>query len=214
MTSAKQEILERVRRSIADRAADGATGYRSIRRDYRQAGDLSATQRTELFVERIEDYGCAVSICAESEMPATLGFLLTERSKKNLLATADIPAAWLPSSFVFRRDEDLSYAELDAAEGVVTRCALAIADTGTIVLRHSSGAGRRALTLIPDYHLCLLFERQIVETVPEAIRQMSSFGADALTTISGPSATADIEMTRVKGVHGPRTLDVILVRSL
>ena len=83
--------------------------------------------------------------------------------------------------------------------------------TGTIVLRHSPDEGRRALTLIPDYHLCVVFANQVLETVSQGIREMANFGSAPLTTISGPSATSDIEMTRIKGVHGPRTLDVILV---
>jgi L-lactate dehydrogenase complex protein LldG len=93
---------------------------------------------------------------------------------------------------------------------VVTACSAAIASTGTIVLRHVAGEGRRALTLIPDYHLCVVFPDQVVQTVPEAIRRLAALEPALVTTISGPSATADIEMTRVRGVHGPRTLDVIL----
>jgi L-lactate dehydrogenase complex protein LldG len=94
---------------------------------------------------------------------------------------------------------------------VLTDCALAIAMTGTIVLRHSAGEARRALSLIPDYHLCVVFAGQVVETVPEGVMQMKAFAHLPITTIAGPSATADIEMIRVQGVHGPRTLDVILV---
>jgi L-lactate dehydrogenase complex protein LldG len=100
---------------------------------------------------------------------------------------------------------------VDASEGVLTDCALAIATTGTIVLRHSAGEARRALSLIPDYHLCVVQASQVVETVPEGIQQMKAFANIPITTIAGPSATADIEMIRVKGVHGPRMLDVILV---
>jgi L-lactate dehydrogenase complex protein LldG len=128
-----------------------------------------------------------------------------------LLAPPGIPEHWLPYHIEFTADDNLPYDVLDRSEGVLTGCALAIARTGTIVLRHSSEEGRRALTLIPDYHLCVVYGRQVVETVPEAIREMLDFGTAPITTISGPSATSDIEMTRVKGVHGPRTLDVILV---
>jgi len=87
---------------------------------------------------------------------------------------------------------------------------VAVALSGTIILRHSFAQGRRALTLIPDYHLCIVEASQIVETVAEGIRALDN-PTEPITTISGPSATADIEMTRIKGVHGPRTLDVILV---
>jgi L-lactate dehydrogenase complex protein LldG len=108
-------------------------------------------------------------------------------------------------------DQNLPYELLDASEGVLTGCAAAIALTGSIILRHTEAEGRRALSLIPDYHLCVVFENQIVETVPEAIDLLSAFPLVPVTTIAGPSATADSEMTRIKGVHGPRTLEVILV---
>jgi L-lactate dehydrogenase complex protein LldG len=124
-----------------------------------------------------------------------------------------IPNDWLPHGFLFQRDTGLNYQEIDKSEGVLTGCAVAIALTGTIVLRHSESEGRRALTLVPDYHLCVVHEQQIVETVPEGIAQMSAYAPAPITTISGPSATSDIEMTRIKGVHGPRTLEVILVAS-
>jgi L-lactate dehydrogenase complex protein LldG len=125
----------------------------------------------------------------------------------------DFPNKWITLGLDFAIDHNLSYAEIDQAQGVITLCALAIAETGTIVLRHAAGEPRRAISLIPDYHLCIVFAAQVVETVPEGIRKMATLGSAPLTTISGPSATSDIEMTRVKGVHGPRTLDVILVQA-
>jgi L-lactate dehydrogenase complex protein LldG len=115
--------------------------------------------------------------------------------------------------FEFIPDRGLDFCELDHSEGVLTGCAVAIAMSGTIILKHSPGKGRRALTLIPDYHLCIVKAEQVVETVPEGIRSLGDQTSMPITTISGPSATADIEMTRIKGVHGPRTLDVILVVS-
>ena len=115
-----------------------------------------------------------------------------------------------PRNFPFIRDENLSYETLDGSEGILTTCAVAVALTGTIILRHGR-SGRRAITLIPDYHLCIVRASQVVETVPEAIRELESPSRSPITTISGPSATADIEMTRIKGVHGPRRLAVILV---
>jgi L-lactate dehydrogenase complex protein LldG len=105
----------------------------------------------------------------------------------------------------------MSAAELNAVDGVVTESTLAIAETGTIVLQNAAGQGRRAVSLVPDYHLCLVDVASVVETVPEAMDKLAATAALATTFISGPSATADIEMTRIKGVHGPRFLDVILV---
>ncbi|MCJ7629821.1 MAG: LUD domain-containing protein, partial [Longimicrobiales bacterium] len=113
--------------------------------------------------------------------------------------------------------ETLSNAQLSSAHGVLTGCALAIAETGTLVLDGGPTQGRRVLTLLPDYHLCVVFQHQVVELVPEAMAVMK--GAEMgtrppITLISGPSATSDIELIRVEGVHGPRTLDVILVEDL
>jgi L-lactate dehydrogenase complex protein LldG len=117
-----------------------------------------------------------------------------------------------PAALKFLRDSKLSYEQLDRSEGVLTTCAVAIALTGTIILRHTRD-GRRALTLIPDYHLCIVRAAQVVETVSEGIRAIEAPASGPLTAVSGPSATADIEMTRIKGVHGPRKLGVILVQS-
>jgi L-lactate dehydrogenase complex protein LldG len=108
-------------------------------------------------------------------------------------------------------DDQLSVAQLDAVDGVITTCAVAIAETGTLILDGLSGQGRRVLTLIPDYHLCVVFPDQIVADVPQALARLEA--TRPLTMISGPSATSDIELNRVEGVHGPRTLEVIIVRS-
>ena len=119
----------------------------------------------------------------------------------------------LPTGFDFVVDQHFSATELDTFAGVLTRATVAIAETGTLVLQNKPGQGRRAPTLIPDYHLCIVREADVVETVPEAIALLQATAALATTFVSGPSATADIEMTRIKGVHGPRFLDVVLVAS-
>jgi L-lactate dehydrogenase complex protein LldG len=117
----------------------------------------------------------------------------------------------LPGGFEFVVDDGLSIPELDGFEGVMTGSTVAIAETGTIVLQNVPGQGRRAPTLIPDYHLCVVRGKDVVETVAEAMERLAATTSLATTFVSGPSATADIEMTRIKGVHGPRFLDVILV---
>jgi L-lactate dehydrogenase complex protein LldG len=123
-----------------------------------------------------------------------------------------LPAEWLAEGFEWQVDRGLSTAEVEQAEGVVTDSFCGIADSGTIVLHHSAAEGRRVITLLPDWHLCVLHASQVVETPPEYFARCSE--APALATyISGPSATADIEMTRIKGVHGPRFLHVIVVRD-
>jgi L-lactate dehydrogenase complex protein LldG len=117
----------------------------------------------------------------------------------------------MPDGFEFVVDEGMAAAELDAVDGVMTASTLAIAETGTIVLQGVAGQGRRAVSLVPDYHLCVVDAASVVETVPEAMARLQGTAGLTTTFISGPSATADIEMTRIKGVHGPRFLDVILV---
>ncbi len=211
MSDARSSILERIHRSTAENSSERAREYASIRREYQISGTLDSAQRLDLFADRLRDYGCRVYECTEVEIAGAIAKILTERGKRRLLIPSQLSATWLTDSFEFVRDDRVAPLAMDASEGVITECAVAVASTGTIVLQHTRGEGRRALTLIPDYHLCVVFDGQIVGTVPEAIRQMRSFEPVPLTTISGPSATSDIEMTRVQGVHGPRTLDVLLV---
>jgi L-lactate dehydrogenase complex protein LldG len=135
---------------------------------------------------------------------------LRKRGVTALVVPDGVPAAWLPARLtVLRDDPPLDTGQLDRADGVLTLCAVAIAETGTIVLDAGTGQGRRALTLLPDYHLCVVRADQIVAGVPDAIARLDP--TRPLTWISGPSATSDIELNRVEGVHGPRTLEVVLV---
>lgn len=204
MNGAREEMLMRIR------AAQQSVIAGPIPREYRRSGSLSTEQRLELFIDRLIDYNALVHRVEAPGIAQVIGEVLRGRKKNGLLVPAGIRQEWLPNGFVFVRDEDRSYSEIDESEGVLTACAVAIALTGTIVLRHSTAEGRRSLTLIPDYHLCVVFEDQVVETVPEGLDRMAQFRTDPITTIAGPSATSDIEMTRVNGVHGPRTLEVIL----
>lgn len=208
MSAAKAAILDRVRAAIGARREDPA-----IPREYRQSPSMPDAARIELLADRLHDYNAGVFYCAESDIAGAIAEALSARGKRRLGVPAGFPAAWLPEGFDFVRDEGLSHAEIDGCDGAVTSCEVAIAITGSIVLSHSAAAGRRALTLIPDYHLCIVRADQVVETVPEAIRALRGCRTRPITTIAGPSATADIEMTRVKGVHGPRTLDVIIVAA-
>jgi L-lactate dehydrogenase complex protein LldG len=129
-----------------------------------------------------------------------------------MVVPAGLRPEWLPGGVEFVVDEGLATAELDGFDGVMTGATLAIAETGTVVLQSVAGQGRRAVTLVPDYHLCLVRVDDVVETVPEAMERLQATATLATTFVSGPSATADIEMTRIKGVHGPRFLDVILIQ--
>lgn len=210
MSSARDEMLAAIRRVVPIPSSSREAEYAAIPREYLVSGLLCESARLNLLEQRLLDYNAAVYRCPEEETAEAIARALSARNKKSLIIPRGLPRKWLPEGFLFTADDAFSYEELDGSEGVLTGCALVIARTGTIVLRHSEPEGRRALTLIPDYLLCVVRTSQVVETVAEGMRAIASFGPDPVTTISGPSATADIEMTRVKGVHGPRTLDVIL----
>jgi L-lactate dehydrogenase complex protein LldG len=211
MNDSRQEVLSRIRKSSASPSSNRAQSYAELSRSYSQASVLDFESKLALFEERLRDYDAVVHRCSQITLRQTIAEALKQRGKSQMLVPEGIDEACLPSDVVeFVRDRDLSYEELDRSQGVLTACAAAIALSGTIILRHTAVEGRRALTLIPDYHLCIVHASQVVETVAEGIRALSN-STQPVTTISGPSATSDIEMTRIKGVHGPRTLDVILV---
>jgi L-lactate dehydrogenase complex protein LldG len=214
--NARDEILARIQRSLAAVPRSSTGDHAAIQRSYVQAGKLDVAAKLNYFEESLREYNAEVYRCSESQLPETIARAMNATGHHCLLVTDEIPKECLPPApFEFSRDDNLSYEDLDRSEGVLTACTIAIAMTGTIILRHSKQGGRRALTLIPDYHLCIVRASQVLETVPEAIRAIHAAGSSPngspLTTISGPSATADIEMTRIKGVHGPRVINVILV---
>ena len=167
-----------------------------------------------LFVHRLEDYGVRVQRVTEADLPARLAADLGARGVSRLVVPAAFPTAWLAELVgVARIGDDVAVDRLDAADAVVSVCALAIAETGTIVLDGGPGQGRRAATLIPDLHACVVDERLLVGSVPEAVERSweAVRSGRPITWISGPSATSDIELVRVAGVHGPRTLWVYLL---
>ena len=180
---------------------------------YRDSSQLSHEARIALLIDRLQDYGARVLRTTPEAVPQSINRLVEARGASRMVMPPGIPAAWLPQSSYFTEDAALSPAELNTFDGVLTTATLAIAQTGTIVLQNAPGQGRRALSLVPDYYLCLLRTDQVVETVPEAFAQLAPTATLPTTFISGPSATADIEMTRIKGVHGPRTLDVLLIET-
>lgn len=202
--SAREEVLRRIGAALGDRPAAAP-----IPRDYRQAGATEVPDLVELLTERLVDYRATVNRCAAADLVVTIGEVLGDRAP--LVVPDGLPAGWLAGREVRTDDPQLSLAELDSVAGVVTSCAVAIALTGTIVLDHGPGQGRRALSLVPDYHLAVVRTDQIVANVPDAIAVLDPIRP--MTWISGPSATSDIELNRVEGVHGPRTLDVLIVGS-
>jgi L-lactate dehydrogenase complex protein LldG len=209
--SAREEILSKIVRAVGDNRAACESEYAAIARNYRHAGQSSRAEILSLLANRLHDYDAVVYHCPAREIAMTVDAAMAARGKTTLLRPEHLPEEWLPATRRFPPVDGLPYQEVDRAEGVITGCVAAIAFTGTIILRHGVADGRRALTLIPDYHLCVVFADQVVETVPEGFARLKGMESVPLTTVSGPSATADIEMSRVKGVHGPRFLDVILV---
>lgn len=214
MNSARREILGSIRDATAPAPADRESQYSRIPRDYRQTGSLTAAQRLDLFRERLHDYGSTTHLCGREEIPATIATVLRRHPRSQILVPPDIPPEWLSDGIEFIPDRSLDLDLIQSIDGVLTACSVAIAITGTIVLHEGAPAqGRRVLSLLPDYHLCLVGMQQIVETVPEGIHALQLSCTLPTTTISGPSATADIEMVRVRGVHGPRTLEVIVFEN-
>jgi L-lactate dehydrogenase complex protein LldG len=210
-SAARADILLNIRRSVGDHAAICEAEYAAIPREYRHKGTADRSEILDLFASRLHDYDAVVYHCPAGAISTIVAAAMDARNKTSLLRPERLPQEWLPANRSFPVVDGLSYEEINRGEGVITGCVAAIAFTGTIMLRHSVGEGRRALTLIPDYHLCVVFADQVVETVPEGFARLKGMETQPLTTVSGPSATADIEMSRVKGVHGPRFLDVILV---
>jgi L-lactate dehydrogenase complex protein LldG len=171
---------------------------------------MSGPGDVEKFTHTVDDYRAQVHRADESMVAEVVTGLIPEGARA--VVPADLPESWRPrrSVVVDGAPAELSTLELDAIEVVVTGCTLGIAATGTIVLDGGVGQGRRALTLVPDHHICVIRADQIVDTVPQAFHALDP--TTPLTFISGPSATSDIELNRVEGVHGPRTLDVVIVR--
>ncbi|MBO1754781.1 LUD domain-containing protein [Allobranchiibius sp. CTAmp26] len=198
--NAREEILHRVRTALADRPAPPP-----VVRDYHQAGSRSVD--VDVFAERVADYRATVHRCGASAVRERVSQILQERSIDEIVVPVGFPADWTPTVRITH--EPVSVEQLDRVSAVLTTCSLGIEQTGTIVLDAGPGQGPRVLTLVPDYHLVVVREEQVVAAVPDAVADLDP--TRPLTWISGPSATSDIELRRVEGVHGPRTLDVLLV---
>ena len=210
--SSRAAILGRIRDALADHPAPPLVP-RAYRRDAEAEIDVVA-----LFAERAADYRATVEIVDEPDLPDAIATALRAHGARRIAVPPDLPHDWLggtpdtggPELAWLRDDPPLGVADLDGADGVVTAAALAIALTGTVVLDAGAGQGRRVLSLLPDLHVCVVRSDQIATTVPQAIARLD--GRRPQTWISGPSATSDIELNRVEGVHGPRTLHIIVVR--
>ena len=202
--TARAEILSRIRSALADAPAPDP-----VPRDYHRE-PASGPGDVELFAHTVDDYRAQVHRADTSTVAEIVTGLIANGARA--VVPPDLPRSWRPRGDVVvdGAPAELSTLELDAVDVVVTGCTLGIAATGTIVLDGGAGQGRRALTLVPDHHICIVRTDQIVDTVPQAFQTLDATAP--LTFISGPSATSDIELNRVEGVHGPRTLDVVIVR--
>ena len=200
MSDARAEILRRIRIALADQPP-----ARPVPRDYRGVNDNPAAGLVDRFAECAADYRATVHRCTDS-VAATLGEILAGRSINRIVVPDGFPEQWLPGVDIVGEPADTPL--LDEVGAVLTTCSVAIAETGTLVLDHGPGMGPRALTLVPDYHCVVVRADQIVAGVPDAVAALDP--TRPLTWISGPSATSDIELNRVEGVHGPRTLDILI----
>jgi L-lactate dehydrogenase complex protein LldG len=203
MSAARDEILGRIR------ATERRPVQRAVDRAYRRAGSLGSAERTALFSSRVADYRAEVRFSDRADASAVVTAACIAHRASTVAVPQGLPGDWRPTGVEIVEDEGLSPRQLDEVDGVVTGCTLGIAETGTIVLSAGETEGRRALTLIPDLHVCVVPATKIVELVSEAFDVLDA--RRPLTFISGPSATSDIELTRVEGVHGPRTLVVVVV---
>jgi len=217
VATAKETILWRIRHATRDVPEGERPEDVAVEREYRKEDEAQHEEIVARFAERTAEYEAEVHRVGHDELPRTIEEVLKRRGVRRLVLPPYLPKEWIPEGIETLHDaarSRLTREELDESDGVLTGCALGIAQTGTIVLDAGRAQGRRALTLLPDYHLCIVRERQIVGLVPEAFaslqRAVEGEGR-AITFISGPSATSDIELDRVEGVHGPRTLEVLIV---
>ena len=214
--SAKEEILARVRTALAAPRRDQVTEAADVPRDYQRAdGKPEVTtepaKMRDVLVRRLEDYTAVVHRTTAAELPGAIAAALGDA--RSVIAPPGVPASWtdeldLP---VTRDDGTAGPRRLDAVDAVLTGCHTAIAATGTIVLRGDELGGRRVISLVPDRHVVVVDAEQVVLGVPKAIERMDADPGAPWTMISGPSATSDIELSRVEGVHGPRRLEVVLL---
>lgn len=211
---ARSAMLAAIRSAIGDAASSRSAieaDWESIPRLYRRSSTMSGDALKAHLIERLRDYDANVMESTATGIPHSVETMLRARAVTRILIPSGLPAWMLPPGYTYIPEADCSVAGMNRCDGVITASTLAIAETGTVVLQNAPGQGRRAASLVPDYHLCLVDAERIVATLPEAIAQLGPTAHLPTTFISGPSATADIEMTRIKGVHGPRFLDVLIV---
>jgi L-lactate dehydrogenase complex protein LldG len=213
MSAAREEVLRRIRGALDDVPAGEAPADVAVARDYRHARELGGPALVNLLAERVADYAAEVRRVAAPQLADAVRTACGDLGLGRVVVPPGLPEAWRPRGVELLEDEGLSATELDAVDGAVTGCSVAIAETGTLVLDGSPICGRRVLTLVPDHHICIVLAGQIVQIVPEAIAAVAPAVRGRrrpITLVSGPSASSDIELSRVEGVHGPRHLLVLI----
>lgn len=210
MSEARDAVLARIRAALADVPAGEDT---VVPRGYRGRGSASRDELVERFAERVADYRARVDVTTDPAAAATAA--LREAGARRVVVAPDLPQELRPTGAELVEDDGLAPTELDPIDAVLTTCAVACADTGSIALDGGPGQGRRAIALVPDVHVCVVSTDQIVETVPELVAALADAvrGGRPIVLVSGPSATSDIELNRVEGVHGPRTLIVLIYEA-
>ncbi|WP_431238111.1 LutC/YkgG family protein [Mycolicibacterium aichiense] len=204
MNETRRIVLDRIREALAAAPPEPV----QVTRDYDRE-PAHGPGDAERFARTVAEYQARVLAVEAADIAATVVELTGAGAR--VAIPSGLPGEWVDGidTVVDRPENPVTVTELDTAAAVVTGCVLGIAATGTIVLDAGPTQGRRALTLVPDHHICVIFTDQIVDTVPQAFAALDP--GRPLTFISGPSATSDIELNRVEGVHGPRRLDVLLI---
>jgi L-lactate dehydrogenase complex protein LldG len=210
--TARAEMLERIRLALSNTALSSTHPLGQAVPAYRIRGELAGAALLDLLAERLTDYRALVRRASAAALAAEVSAALAQRGARTVVVPPGLGVP-LPDFAAVTVDRGLTAAELDGFDAVVTRAAVAIAETGTIVLDGAPDQGRRAISLVPDYHLCIVTSDQVGHLGPEAVARLADADSQPLTWISGPSATSDIELERIEGVHGPRTLEVILVTA-
>ncbi len=211
--NAREAILGRVREALADVPAEEHPEDVEVPRDYARSSPLDPGAVLELFVENVRDYGAGVTVVSQDAIALALREVAVRHGLGSILVPPGFPEQWVTAAglAVIRGEQGMRTSTLDSAGGVITTAEVGIAETGTLVLVSGPGMGTRVMSLLPDVHVCVIRTEQVVATVPEAMDRLGPRRLKPITFISGGSATSDIELVRVEGVHGPRTLEVLLV---
>lgn len=213
MTSARDEVLGRIRSALSDVPAGERPDDVPVARDYRRRGELTGEALVERFADRVRDYDAEVVRVSVSEVADAVAAACAGQGLDHVVVPPGLPAEWRPAGIEVVQDDGLAVRRIDEINAAVTGCALAIAETGTLVLDGRGRSGRRVITLVPDHHVCVVTVDQIHDLVPEAMAALAPAVREAavpVTLVSGPSASSDIELARVEGVHGPRHLTVLI----